>query len=223
MGQPLYCSAADAGVWGERGYGDGSTPYVWLNSIVFLPWMPGFPPPAFPTTISSLTCPWSISPQSTAALTLRLLHNALTPAPSHCTFQGTCVPLWGIYDCGKDCLIIIPFRLPQISCFTLSLKCFSSDSDNFPDVGIRPLLQFPNPLRASPFLLTLLLSLLVPLSYRVLRGSVYSFPLVRYSCAPQLVLCMHFCIWRCIPDVSVDRDALHVHLLLRHLVLPTIF
>ena len=26
MGQPLYCSAANAGVWGERGYGDGSTP-----------------------------------------------------------------------------------------------------------------------------------------------------------------------------------------------------
>ena len=30
MGQSLYCSAADAGagVWGETGYGDGSTPYA---------------------------------------------------------------------------------------------------------------------------------------------------------------------------------------------------
>ena len=27
MGQPLYCSAANAGVWWETGYGDGSTPY----------------------------------------------------------------------------------------------------------------------------------------------------------------------------------------------------
>ena len=27
MGQPLYCSAADAGVWGERGFGDGSSHY----------------------------------------------------------------------------------------------------------------------------------------------------------------------------------------------------
>ena len=27
-GQPLYCSAADAGLWGERGYGDGSTSYA---------------------------------------------------------------------------------------------------------------------------------------------------------------------------------------------------
>ena len=42
----------------------------------------------------------------------------------------------GMYGCGKDCLMIIPFRLPQISCFTLSLKCFSSDSDNCPAVGI---------------------------------------------------------------------------------------
>ena len=145
--------------------------------------MPGFPPSAFPTTSSSLTSLQSISPQSTAALTLRLLHNPLTPAPSHWAFQGTCVLLWGMYDYGKDCLILIPFRLPQISCFTLSLKCFSSDSDNFPDVGIRPLLQFPHPPRASPFLLTLLLSPLAPLSYQVLRGSVYSFPLVRYSSA----------------------------------------
>ena len=31
MGQPLYCSAANAGVWGGRGYGDGSTPYAWLS------------------------------------------------------------------------------------------------------------------------------------------------------------------------------------------------
>ena len=56
----------------------------------------------------------------------------------------------------KDCLILIPFRLPQISCFTLSLKCFSSDSDNCRAVGIRPLLQFPHLSRAGPVLLTLL-------------------------------------------------------------------
>ena len=71
-----------------------------------------------------------------------------------CAFQGTCIR--GMYGCGKDCLILIPFRLPQISCFTLSLKCFSSDSDSCPSVGIRPLLQFPHLLRAGPALLTLL-------------------------------------------------------------------
>ena len=86
-----------------------------------------------------------------------------------------------MYGCGKDCLILIPFRLPQISCFTLSIKCFSSDSDSCPHAGIRPLLQFPRPPRAGPVLLTLLSSPLVPSSYQVLRGSTYSFPLVRYS------------------------------------------
>ena len=54
-----------------------------------------------------------------------------------------------MYGCGKDCLTLIPFRLSQISCFTLSLKCFSSDLDNSPDVGIGPLLQFPQLPRAE--------------------------------------------------------------------------
>ncbi len=87
-----------------------------------------------------------------------------------------------MYDCGKDCLILIPLRLPQISCFTLSLKCFSSDSDNCPAVGIGPLLQFPNPPRVCPVLLILLFFPLVPSSYQILRGSIYYFPLVRSSC-----------------------------------------
>ena len=34
MGQPLYCSAASAGVLQERGYGDDFTPYTWLSSIL---------------------------------------------------------------------------------------------------------------------------------------------------------------------------------------------
>ena len=89
--------------------------------------------------------------------------------------------LLGMYGCGKHCLILNPFRLPQISCFTLSLKCFLSDSDNCPDVGIRPLLQFPHPLMAGPVPLTLLILPLVPSSYLVLCGSIYSFLLVRYS------------------------------------------
>ena len=55
-------------------------------------------------------------------------------------------------DCGKDCLILIPLRLPQITYFTLSLKCFSSDLDNCPSVGIGPLLQFPPLPRAGPVL-----------------------------------------------------------------------
>ena len=155
MGQPLYCSAADSGVWG---YDDGSTPCAWLSNITLLPWLPNFPPQAFPTTISSLSSPRSICLQSTATLALGLLHNPQTPSPSCCTFQETYIPFWSMYGCDKDFLILIPFRLPQISCFTLSLKCFSSDSGNCPEVGIRPLLQLPYWLRAGPVLRTLLFS-----------------------------------------------------------------
>ena len=123
-------------------------------------------------------------------------------------------------DCGKDCLILIPFRLPQISCFTLSLKYFSSDSDNCPAVGIRPLLQFPHLLRAGPVLLTLLFFPLVPSSYWVLRGSIYSSPQVRYSCLLSVgVLCALLCLKWCIPDVSMERDVLNVLLVLCHLLL----
>ena len=87
-----------------------------------------------------------------------------------------------MYGCGKDCPILIPFRLPQISCFTLSLKYFSSDPHNCPDVGIGPLLQVPQPQRAGSVLVTVLFFPLVPSSYRVLRGSIYSFPPARFSC-----------------------------------------
>ena len=146
-----------------------------------LPWLPGFPPQAFPTTISSLTSPPSVSPQSMAALALGLLHNLSTPAPRHWAFQETHVPAPRVCGCCKDCLLLIPSGPPQISCFTLRLKGFSSDSDNCPDSGIRSLLQFPHPPRAGPVLLTLLFLPLVPSSYQVLHGSMYSFPVVRYS------------------------------------------
>ena len=74
MGQPLYCSAADSGEWGERGYGDGSTH---PHDSAVLPSFHGclaflhqhFPP------ISSLTSLQSVSLQSTAAHALGLLHN----------------------------------------------------------------------------------------------------------------------------------------------------
>ena len=42
MSQFLHCLAANAGMWEERGYGDGSTSCPWLSSITLLPWLPGF-------------------------------------------------------------------------------------------------------------------------------------------------------------------------------------
>ena len=66
-----------------------ASPPMTLSCIALLPWLPGFPPQAFPTTVSSLTSPPSVSLQSTAALALGLLHTPQTPAPSHCAFQRT--------------------------------------------------------------------------------------------------------------------------------------
>ena len=77
--------------------------------------------------------------------------------------------------CMAAARTVIQFRLPQISCFTLSLKCFSSDSENCSRVGIGPLLQFTHSVRAGPVLLTLLFFPLVPSSYQVLCGSVLFF------------------------------------------------
>ena len=143
-----------------------------------LPWLPDFPPQAFPPK-SPPSHPFS-----------PCLHRQQQPSPWDCSTipklqlpaaapsRGPCPG----YAWLRQGLILIPFRLPQISYFTLSLKCFSSDSDNCPDVGMGPLLQFPHPPRAGPVLLTLLFFPLVPSSYRVLHDSIYSFPLVRYSC-----------------------------------------
>ena len=75
--------------------------------------------------------------------------------------------------CSKDCLILILFMLPQISCFTLGLKCFSSDSDNCPNVEMDPLFQFPHLLRAGPVLLTLLFPAPCPATSLVLRSFVW--------------------------------------------------
>ena len=99
MGQPLYCSAKDAGLWGEKVYGEGSTLYAWLSNIALLPWLPGFLPQAFPATISYLMSSQSMSLQSTKALALGLFHNPYTTAPSCHTFYGTCVPVQGMYGC----------------------------------------------------------------------------------------------------------------------------
>ena len=107
---------------------------------------------------------------------------ATAPSRGPGSLSGVC-PGYGCLGYSKNCLILIPFRLPQISCSTLSLKCLSTDSDNGPKVGIGPLPQFSHWLKAGLVLLTLLFCPLVPTSsYRVLRRSMYSFPLVRSSC-----------------------------------------
>ena len=121
------------------------------------------------STVNSSPCPW-IAPQS--------LNSSSQPLP----LPGDQHPCPGYLWLQQDCLILIPFRLPQISCFTPSLKCFSSDLDNCPDVGIGPHAAVlpPTEGRSSPTNTSVFS--LVASSYQVLRRSIYSFPLVRYSC-----------------------------------------
>ena len=123
-----------------------------------------------------------------------------------------------------SCLILIPLRLTQISCFTPSLKCFSSVSDNCPDVGIGPLLQFSHPLSS-----VLVLQILLFFSHSfVLPPEFCEVPYIlsHWSGTPvssQLVFCMHFWVSRCISDVSMVRDVLHIYLFLHHLLLLQFF
>ena len=90
-------------------------------------------------------------------------------------------------------------------------------------MGIKPLLQFPHPLRAGPAQLTLLLFLLAPSSYQFCVGSYIIFCWSGLPVCSQVVFCMHVCVWRCITDVPMVRDVLHVHLLLCHLLLSLRF
>ena len=154
MGQPLYCSAASA-VCGGR------------EARVMAP-------PLTHDTVVSTCCPaffhrhFPLQFPPSHSLNLSLCSQQ-QPSPWDCStipklqLPATAPsrePEFHVRVCmaGADYLFLILFRLPQINCFTLSLKCFSSDLDNCPEVGIGPLLQGPHPPRASPVLLTLLFS-----------------------------------------------------------------
>ena len=146
--QPLYCSAADAGVCGERlwwwlhplcmtqEYRLASMA-AWLSStgISHHNLLPHISLIHLLTVNSSPHPGIALQSLSSSSQPLHLLGD-LHPSPGY-------VWLWqGLSD-------FIPFRLPQTSCFTLSLKCLSSDSDNCPSVGIGLLLWFSYPLRGG--------------------------------------------------------------------------
>ena len=106
-------------------------------------------------------------------------HPGIAPQSPRPSSQPLCLPE-GPPPClryvwlRQDCLILIPFRPPRINCFTLSV--------------VSPLTQTVAPCFSSPTCRGQVQSYwhscfsLVPSSYRVLCGSIYSFPLVRYSC-----------------------------------------
>ena len=93
------------------------------------------------------------------------------------------------------CVILIPFRLSQISLFTLSIKCFSSVPNNCPNVGIRPLLHFSNPPRAGQVLLALLSP--PPCFLHLMEFCMVLYIIFQWSGTPacsQLMLFKHFCV-----------------------------
>ena len=196
-------AAANTRLWGEGRCGDGSAP-PHDSAGPPLPWLPALrhrhcPPQSPPSPPLDPPPQGQQQPSSWDRSTIPQLRD----------------PVRGVYGCSQDCVMLIPFRLPQISCFTLSLKRFSSDSDNCPDVGIRPASVPPSwcgRTNAPAFPL-------VASSYWVLSGSVYSFLWSGPPVCSELVFCTHFCVWRWLPDVPMDRDVLHVHLLLHHLQL----
>ena len=150
----LVCAERQAVVVAPPATGDSAVSPCFRDCLAFLnrhfpPWSPLSHPLNPSLRSQQQPSPWDCS----TIPKLQLLHLRV----DQLSYQG-------LYGCGKDCLILTPFRLPQINCFTLSLKCFFSGSDNCPAVEIGPLLQFPHPLKAGPVLLTLLFSPLVPLS-----------------------------------------------------------
>ena len=111
-----------------------------------------------------------------------------------CLLGDQC-PVWGMQGCSKVCLILIPFRLPQISCFILSLKCFSSDSDSCPQCGdqIPALVSPPAEGRSSP----INTPVFNPQFLRPTEFCMVLYILFLWSSTPvcsQLVFCIHFCV-----------------------------
>ena len=149
MGQPHYCSAADTGLWRERGYGDDHPVHMtqqyclasmaaWLSSMGIshhdlLPHIPSI-------------CLSTVNSSPRPGIATQSLNSSSQPLP----LPGDPHSCLGYVWQWQGVSVLIPSRLPQISCFTLSLKCFFSDSDSCPIVGIRPLLQFPHLLKAGP-------------------------------------------------------------------------
>ena len=77
--------------------------------------------------------------------------------------------------------------------------------------GLDPCFSSPTGQRSSPTNTPV-----YPPSCFILRSFAWFYiflPLVRYSCPLSAgILHMHFCVWRCIPDVSMERDVLYIHL-----------
>ena len=167
-GQPLYCPAADAGVWGERGYGDGSTP---TRDSAVLPasmaaWLYS---PALPTHPFSLSLRSQQQPSPWGCSTVpKLQLPAAAPSRGPVFLSGVCVAaartVWFSFRLGSHRSAVSPSAF-NVSPLTQTIA---------PMWGLDPCFSSLQP-RAGPFLLTLLFPPPpppVPSSYWVLRGSI---------------------------------------------------
>ena len=219
MGRPLYCSAASAVMWRERSYGDGSTPVCdsavlpcFHACLAFLHrHIPPWSTPFYPLNLSlhsqqqplHLDCPTIPKLQVPAAASSR----TLTFLPGICMAAARTVWLSFHLGCHRSA---VPLSALNVSPLTQTIA----------PLGIGPLFQLPNLWMVSPVLLTLQF---FPLVLHPTKFCMVLYILFNWSGPPvhsQLLFCMHFCVWRCIPDVSMERDVLHVHLFSHHLVLP---
>ena len=182
------------------------------------------------------SCPLSQSPHSQQQFLLR----TCSPSPMH-QLPGplnTCEHMSQSGSCKAMvqtvCVFLILSHLPQIGCFTLFQQpqmlpfCpsrfphlmggFLLHRVGFCKFGNLYFASAPLPWDAGPILLPLLLLLPSFLHPSQLCRDLYRpFWCPRSSASFQLVFCENCCICRCIPDASVERDELYVHLLLCHL------
>ena len=149
-------------------------------------------------------------------------HPGITPHSPNSSSQplhlpGDPCPSLGYVWLCKDPLILIAFRLPQISCFTLGLKCFSLTQTIAPVWGLAPASV---QLKAGPILLTLLF--FSPSSF-ILWSFAWFY--IFFSAGQVLLSILSWCSARTSvsEDVSMEREVLHIHLLLHHLVPPPMF
>ena len=170
------------------------------------------------------------------------LHRLFPPQfpPSHPLDQSLCSQQQpSPWDCSTTPKLQLPATIPsrwpaflsgicmvlaRIVWFSFLLGCYRS-AVSLSALNVSPLTQTiapmwgldpcPHPLRAGPVLLILLF---FPQFLHPTKFCMVLYILCHWS-GPQLVFCKHFCVWRCISDVSMERDVLHVHLLLCRLVL----
>ena len=219
MGQPLYCSASDAGLWGEAmvmapcPMHDSAATSCFHGCLAFLHrHFPPQSPPSYPLNLS--------------------LHSQQQPFPWDCSTLPklqlpATVPSRGPVSLSRVCM-----AAARTIWFSFHLGCHTSAA-LLSALNVSPLTQTvalmwgsdpcfssPNQLRAGPALTLLFF----PQFLHPTEFCIVLYILFHWSGTPvcsQLVFCTHFCVWRGIPDVSVERDVLHVHLLLHQLVLPS--